>query len=114
MQNTAPPRKEAGITTRGLEVPSARLTRKGTAIPTKEIGPAKAVTQAERMPESRISSIRNLRTLTPMLCAYASPIWYAPIGLESRKTRKNAVNVMSAAVPVLPQSAPEKLPCDQP
>ena len=75
MQKTAPPRKAAGITTMGFDVPSARLTRNGTAIPTKEMGPAKAVTQADRRPESMISSIRKRLILTPMLWAYASPIW---------------------------------------
>ena len=69
MQKTAPPRKAAGITTRGFEVPRALLTRKGTAMPTKETGPAKAVTQADRIPDRRISSMRKRLTLTPMLWA---------------------------------------------
>ena len=47
MQNTAPPKKVAGMTISGLEVFSARLTRWGTAMPTKEMGPAKAVTVAD-------------------------------------------------------------------
>ena len=59
MQKTAPPRKAAGITTRGFDVPRARLTKKGTAIPTKEMGPAKAVTQADRIPERRIKRHRQ-------------------------------------------------------
>ena len=45
----------------------------GTAMPTNEIGPANAVTHAERILESRISAMRNTLMLTPMLCAYASP-----------------------------------------
>ena len=44
-------------------------------MPTKEMGPAKAVTQAERTLESRISSTRNRRMFTPMFWAYTSPIW---------------------------------------
>ena len=40
MQNTPPPRKQAGITTMGLEVFRARFIRWGTAMPTKEMGPA--------------------------------------------------------------------------
>ena len=69
MQNTAPPKNTAGITTMGLEVFSSRLTRYGTAMPTKEIGPAKAVTQADRMLDSRISATRNTRMFTPILWA---------------------------------------------
>ena len=40
-----------------------------TAMPTKDTGPAKAVTQADRMPESRIRAARKRRMFTPMLCA---------------------------------------------
>ena len=69
IQNTAPPRKVAGITTNGFAVFSPRLTRWGTAMPTKEIGPANAVTQAASTLDSRISSTRNTRMLTPMLWA---------------------------------------------
>ena len=69
MQNTAPPRKVAGMTTSGREVFRLRFTRWGAAMPRKEIGPAKAVTQAERMLESTISATRNSLMFTPMLCA---------------------------------------------
>ena len=41
-QNTAPPRKQAGIMTRGLAVLKMLRMRWGTATPTKEMGPAKA------------------------------------------------------------------------
>ena len=58
-QNTAPPRKQAGITRIGFAVFRRLFAMWGTAIPTKEIGPAKAVTQAERILESRIRRIRN-------------------------------------------------------
>ena len=43
--------------------------RCGTAMPTKEIGPAKAVTQAESTLESKISAARNARSGTPRFCA---------------------------------------------
>ena len=43
------------MTTSGLDVPRQALAMNGTAMPTKEIGPAKAVTQAESRLESRIS-----------------------------------------------------------
>ena len=69
IQNTAPPKKLAGITTSGLDVPRARFIRNGTAMPTKEIGPANAVTVAERTLEIKIRATRNRFTLTPMLCA---------------------------------------------
>ena len=38
-------------------------------MPTKEIGPAKAVTQAESTLESKISAARNARSGTPRFCA---------------------------------------------
>ena len=45
----------------------------GTAIPTKDIGPARAVTHAESKLESNtIHTLKNL-ILIPMLCAYPSP-----------------------------------------
>ena len=47
----------------------------GTAMPTKEMGPANAVTQADRTLESKISAVRNARRWTPMFCAYTSPSW---------------------------------------
>ena len=42
------------MTTIGFDVPNAFLARNGTAIPTKEIGPANAVTHADRILESKI------------------------------------------------------------
>ena len=47
IQKTAPPRNVPGITTSGLDVFSACFTRCGTAIHTKEIGHANAVTVAD-------------------------------------------------------------------
>ena len=73
-QNTAPPRKQPGIMSMGFAVLNRLFTRCGTAIPTKEIGPAKAVTQADSRLDSRISNTRSRRILTPMFLAYASPI----------------------------------------
>ena len=68
-QNTAPPRKHPGITKMGFAVPINVRTKWGTAMPTKEMGPAKAVTQADRTLDKRISSTRNRRTETPTLWA---------------------------------------------
>ena len=41
----------------------------GMATPTKEIGPERAVTAAERRLDRLISANRNSLTFTPMLCA---------------------------------------------
>ena len=40
----------------GLDVPKLLFIRNGTAIPTKEIGPAKAVTVADKILESKIKA----------------------------------------------------------
>ena len=69
MQKTPPPRKHAGITTRGFEEFSARFIRCGTAMPTNEMGPANAVTVADNTLEIRMSAVRNNLTFTPMLRA---------------------------------------------
>ena len=69
MQNTEPARKLAGTSTMGLDDFKSSLTRKGTAIPIKEIGPAKAVTQADSTLESRITNTLQALTLTPALLA---------------------------------------------
>ena len=68
-QNTAPQRKDAGITKAGFADFSRLRVMWGTAIPTKEIGPARAVTQAESRLESRISATRKGLIRTPMLWA---------------------------------------------
>ena len=73
-QNTAPPRKQAGSIITGFAVRNRRFIMCGAATPRKEIGPAKAVTQAASMLESRISSTRNRLRFTPRLTAYRSPI----------------------------------------
>ena len=51
--------------------PTVRPPRLGgnTRMPTKEMGPAKAVTQADRTLDKRISSTRNRRMETPTLWA---------------------------------------------
>ena len=72
---TAPNRKHPGIRIIGFAVLVISFTRCGTAIPTKEIGHAKAVTQAESILESRMSPIRRSFTFTPIFLAYVSPIW---------------------------------------
>ena len=72
-QKQAPPRNAAGIITRGFAVPSILFTTCGTAIPTKDTGPANAVTQAESRLDSSITASLNHRIFTPELRAYASP-----------------------------------------
>ena len=52
IQKTAPAKNVPGIITIGFDVPNAFLVRNGTAIPTKEIGPANAVTLADSTLES--------------------------------------------------------------
>ena len=68
-QNAAPPRQQPGRTNSGRALPSSCLTRCGTAMPTKEIVPAKAVTQAASRLESSTSVRENRLTLTPTLWA---------------------------------------------
>ena len=43
-QNAAPPKTHPGSTCKGFALRRVRFTRCGTAMPTKEIGPANAVT----------------------------------------------------------------------
>ena len=74
-QKTPPPRKHAGIITTGLEVPKSRAATWGTAMPTKDTGPAKAVTQAASRLYKTTSAIRNRPTFTPTLFAWVSPSW---------------------------------------
>ena len=73
IQNTEPHKNIAGIVTIGFVVLSDNLVICGTAIQTNDIGPASAVTQAERRLES--STIHTLKNfiLIPILCAYPSP-----------------------------------------
>ena len=68
-QKAPPPRKQAGIISIGSAVPNSRFIRWGTAMPTKEMGPAKAVTQADNRLDSRIRTTRSSLMLTPMLWA---------------------------------------------
>lgn len=61
-QKTAPPRKQAGSIRIGFAVLKTLFMICGTATPTKETGPAKAVTQAESTLDSKISAARNALT----------------------------------------------------
>lgn len=61
-----PRRNEHDIIIDGLSVFMMRRIKHGTAIPTKEIGPAKATTSAERRLEIRITAMRRTFTFTPM------------------------------------------------
>ena len=58
-RNTAPQRKAAGITKAGFDDFNSVRVIWGTAMPTKEIGPARAVTHADSKLESSISKMRN-------------------------------------------------------
>ena len=62
IQKTAPAKNVPGIITIGFDVPNAFLVRNGTAIPTKEIGPANAVTLADSTGK-RISKERSIQIL---------------------------------------------------
>ena len=72
-QKTAPPKKHPGIMRRGLELRNMLFTKWGTAIPTKDTGPAKAATTADKILEHKIRAARNCKRLTPRLLAYPSP-----------------------------------------
>ena len=65
-QKAPPPKKQAGIITMGSAVLKRVFIRWGTAMPTKEMGPAKAVTQAESTLDSRISAARKAFRGTPI------------------------------------------------
>ena len=67
IQNTAPVIKHPGITIIGFDVPRHALVINGTAIPTKEIGPANAVTHAESTLDRSMSRVLNTLIFTPML-----------------------------------------------
>lgn len=68
-QKMAPPKNIAGMIITGFDVLNIFFIRCGTAIPTNETGPAKAVTQADNILDKRIIITLNLATLTPMLFA---------------------------------------------
>ena len=91
-QNTAPKRKLPGRMREGFEEENILFVRCGTAIPTKETGPAYATTHAERREESKRRSTRNSLTFMPMLCAYPSPSRKAEMGLTSSSVPKNAAS----------------------
>ena len=73
-QKAAPPRKQAGIIRIGFDDPSSLFTRCGVATPTKETGPAKATTQADKMLDRITRLIFRKGTLTPRLFAVTSDI----------------------------------------
>ena len=65
----APRRNETGIITRGFIVLVRSLARCGTAIPTKDTGPAKAVTTADSRLEKIMRKKRSNLIFTPTLFA---------------------------------------------
>ena len=101
------------MTTSGLDVPSARLMTCGTAMPTKLMGPANAVTVAASKLDSKMSAMRNARMLTPMDRAYCSPSWNALMGLDKQNTAALAKMTTTTMMLTSFQLEPEKLPSDQ-
>ena len=94
-QKIPPPREHAGIIIIGFVLLKSLFTRCGTAIPTKEIGPANAVTHADNIPDNTTRYILNLRIFTPILLAYASPSRYAAIDFAIRKTQQKQINTIN-------------------
>lgn len=82
-QNTLPPRKQPGISTSGLVSANSQRIRCGTAIPTKETGPANAATQPDKMLDKITIKKRRCATLTPILFAYVLPHLVCAIGLDN-------------------------------
>ena len=64
-QNTLPPKKHAGIMSNGFVVPNSLRISCGTAIPTKEIGPANATIHAESTLDNTTRRIRRVLIFTP-------------------------------------------------
>ena len=89
------------------------FTRCGTAIPTNDIGPANAVTHADKRLDNNMRSIRSIWTFTPILRAYASPSWYALIGFERKNVAVTVITTITLITFILSQLIPEKLPIDQ-
>lgn len=69
VQNTPPHKKVAGIIIIGLAVFIINFVRCGTAIPTKDIGPAKAITVADKILEKTMRSNRYNLIFIPILFA---------------------------------------------
>ena len=63
-QNTLPPKKHAGIMSNGFVVPNSLRISCGTAIPTKEIGPANATIHAESTLDNTTRRIRRVLILS--------------------------------------------------
>ena len=68
-QNTLPPKKHAGIMSNGFVVPNSLRISCGTAIPTKEIGPANATIHADSTLDNTTRRIRRVLIFTPRFCA---------------------------------------------
>ena len=90
------------------------LTINGTAIPTKETGPANAVTMPDKRLDKSMIDICRALTFTPTLLAYTSPFLYAPIGFDTAHTIIDTIRIKTAANAASCSEVPEKLPCDHP
>ena len=112
-QNAAPPKKHAGIITIGFAVLNSLRIRCGTATPTKLIGPANAVTHADKILESTIRRTLHSFTFMPTLAAYTSPSLNASRTLLISMTATKTIATITAENHAALIDAPEKLPCDQ-
>ena len=81
-QKRLPPKKLAGIKRIGLLDLKSFLIKCGAAIPTNEIGPAKATMHAERRLDKSTINVRKAFTFTPMPLAKDSPKLYASRGFD--------------------------------
>ena len=102
--------KHTGIITEGEEVLTRLPVRCGTATPTKDIGPAKAVTEAASRLDVTISIILSAPTFTPILSAYAGPSLYALMGLimhtAAAKQKRATALIIFTCVILIPFNDP--------
>ena len=84
-------------------------------MPTKEIGPAKAVTQADRTLESKISATPEPPDVHPHAQGIALPQLIGPHGLGQQKSpdQHGHSTTVTAMTRTFYQVMPEKLPMDQ-
>lgn len=113
MQNRAPVIKTAGIITIGLLVLKMTLVICGTAMPTKDTGPAKATTQEDKIPVISTSMTFKSFVFTPRLLEYASPSIYAPTGFDIKKIIIREGITMQREIYTSCHDEAEKLPIDQ-
>ena len=109
-QKTDPNKNDPGMSTIGFDVFISIRMMCGTAIPTKEIGPANATTVAESMLDNTMIAILVKRIFVPIERAYPSPNWYAPIGFDRKNVARNAGNTITDMTITFSQPVTAKLP----